>query len=221
MEIGRKIVIGNHWSLTSMTMLAALFPGLEDSSQFTVPTWVDPEAPWSILGKGEKSLIEQIREIVGSDDGVFIHPEASIGEFVFIEGPCYIGAGVEIRHTAYIRKGSWICENAVVGHSTEIKNSLLLPGSKAPHFNYVGDSILGFEANLGAGTKLSNVRNDRRNIFARLGNGDYLDTGLWKMGALVGDGSQLGCNVVTNPGSILMPISMIAPNQTVSGWNES
>ena len=100
-------------------------------------------------------------------------------------------------------------------------NSILLPGSKAPHFNYVGDSILGIGVNLGAGAKLSNVRNDRRNILVSLGDGSKIDTRLVKLGALVGDGSQLGCNVVTNPGSIIAPGSMIPPNETITGWNEN
>jgi len=156
--------------------------------------------------------------IVGTADGVFIHPDAEIGEFVRIEGPSYVGANAEIRHSAYLRKGSWICDGAVVGHSSEVKNSILLPNSKAPHFNYVGDSILGFGVNIGAGVKLSNVRNDGGDIAVTLENGERVDTGLRKLGALIGDDSQLGCNVVTNPGSIIVPCSMISPNETVTGW---
>ena len=106
----------------------------------------------------------------------------------------------------------------MVGHSSEVKNSILLPNSKAPHFNYVGDSILGFGVNIGAGVKLSNVRNDGGDIAVTLENGERVDTGLRKLGALIGDDSQLGCNVVTNPGSIIVPCSMISPNETVTGW---
>ena len=160
----------------------------------------------------------QIEEIAGKEGGVFIHPSASIGDFVKIEGPCFIGPKAEIRHSAYLRKGSWICEGAIVGHSSEVKNSILLPGAKAPHFNYVGDSIVGIDVNLGAGAILSNVRNDGRNIFVTLEDGSRFDSGFRKMGALIGDGSQLGCNVVTNPGSILTPDSMIPPNESVKGW---
>ncbi len=200
-----------------MSMLEWLFPRLEHYGKNTIPSWENTDEPWSIIGK---SLRRQIVDLVGSENGVFIHEDASIGEFVRIEGPCYIGAGVEIRHAAYIRGGSWICENAIVGHATEIKNSLLLPESKAPHFNYVGDSILGFGVNLGAGTKLSNVRNDRGRIFVRLRDGRKADTGVHKLGSLIGDGSQLGCNVVTNPGTLIGPNSMIVPNSTVRGFNE-
>ena len=150
---------------------------------------------------------------------IHIHPTAKIDRFVKIEGPCYIGNGAEIRHAAYLRKGSWVCENSIVGHCSEVKNSVLLPGAKAPHFNYVGDSVLGFGVNIGAGVKLSNVRNDKRNIFITLKDGKRVDSGLRKFGALIGDGAELGCNVVSNPGTILEPKIMINPNVTLSKWN--
>ena len=95
---------------------------------------------------------------------------------------------------------------------------MLLPNSKAPHFNYVGDSIIGFGANIGAGAKLANVRNDKREVLVMLENGKRAPTGLIKLGALIGDGANLGCNVVTNPGSIVTSKSMVGPNETVSGW---
>ena len=200
-----------------MTLLENLFPGLRGLSESMIPEWVEPNRPWSILSGDEDGLISQIEELCGSD-GVFVHPSASIGEFVRIEGPCYIGANAEIRHAALLRKGSWICEGSVVGHASEVKNSILLPNSKAPHFNYVGDSILGLDVNLGAGTKLSNVRNDRGPVPISNENGERFDSGLRKLGAIIGDGSQLGCNVVTNPGCIISPGKMINPNETVSGY---
>ena len=201
-----------------MSLLRSLFPGIDDSEGVVIPRWDDPESPWDILSDSGSGLISQISEFSDSKDGVFIHPSAVIGEFVRIEGPCYIGANAEIRHAAYLRKGCWICDGAVVGHATEVKNSILLPNSKAPHFNYVGDSIIGFGANLGAGVKLSNVRNDRKEVFVTLADGSRFGSGLGKLGALIGDGSQLGCNVVTNPGAIITPGTMISPNDTVSGW---
>ena len=201
-----------------MSLLARLFPDIVESQAEGVPSWEDDGNPWSILALGDNSLTSQLMRIVGSADGVFIHPDAEIGEFVRIDGPCYVGANAEIRHSAYLRKGSWICDGAVVGHSSEVKNSILLPNSKAPHFNYVGDSILGFGVNIGAGVKLSNVRNDKREITVTLENGGRVGTGLRKLGALIGDNSQLGCNVVTNPGSIIAPGSMVSPNETVTGW---
>ncbi len=204
-----------------MLLFDEIFPGFCDLNNTRVPYFTDRSSPWSILSAGDNGLISQLMSIDGADNGIFIHPDARIGEYVRIEGPCYIGAKAEIRHSAYLRRGSWICEEAVVGHSSEVKNSLLLPGSKAPHFNYVGDSILGMGVNIGAGVKLSNVRNDRKEVAVRLANGERVDTGLLKLGALIGDGSQLGCNVVTNPGTIIAPSSMISPNETISGWFET
>lgn len=219
-----------------MALLESLFPSLSEiGSGTTLPNWPEPTEPWSILeADSEEGILYQIeRQIdiagkgiappsdvrVDTDSGrVFIHPDAQVGQFVRIEGPCFIGAEAELRHAAYLRKGSWVCEGAIVGHATEVKNSVLLPGAKAPHFNYVGDSILGVNVNLGAGTKLSNVRNDRRGIRVELEDGTHVETGLRKMGALVGDGCEVGCNVVTNPGAILSPGTMVNPNATVTGW---
>lgn len=198
-------------------MLDELFPGLPDISDGLTPDWTDPDKPWSILANADGGLISQISELCDSD-GVFIHHSATIGEYVRIEGPCFVGKNAEIRHAALLRRGSWICEGSVVGHASEIKNSILLPGSKAPHFNYVGDSILGNGVNLGAGTKLSNVRNDRGPVPITNKKGERFDSGLRKLGAIIGDGSQLGCNVVTNPGAIISPGAMISPNETISGW---
>ena len=201
-----------------MSLLEFLFPGLNAYGSGSIPMWEDPQRPWSVLEKSRFGLISQIVEITGAEDGVLIDESAVIGEFVKIEGPCIIGPNAIIKHSAFIRAGSWICEGAVVGHSSEIKNSLLLPNSKAPHFNYVGDSIIGIETNLGAGAKLSNVRNDRREVFVTLSDGERFGSGLRKFGAILGDNCQLGCNVVTNPGTIMAPESMIDPNKTVGGW---
>ena len=201
-----------------MQMLEVFFPGLTEIADERLPLWPDYSAPWSILSYDESGLISQMGEIL-SEEPVFIHPTARIGDNVEIEGPCYIGPNAEIRHSAYLRKGAWICSGALVGHSSEVKNSILLPGSKAPHFNYVGDSIVGIDANLGAGVKLSNVRNDRREILVTMRDGARVETGLKKMGAIIGDGCQLGCNTVTNPGALVLPHTMIRPNVTLSGWN--
>ena len=200
-----------------MDLLHTIFPGLENVKEEFIPGWPNKDAPWTIISDELSSIHNQIKVFTGSK-GTYIDPTAVIGENVRIEGPSYIGPNVEIRHGAYLRKGSWICEGALVGHCSEIKNSVLLPGAKAPHFNYVGDSIVGFGANLGSGAKLSNVRHDKREILVELENGSREETGLRKLGALIGDRSQLGCNVVTNPGSIIPPSSMVFPNYTVSGW---
>jgi len=218
-----------------MLLLYLIFPNLKNHNFGSkIPEWHDKNNPWSIFStNGNDSIIQQIKNLKleypsnkdnsklsldESNGKIHIHPSAKIGDFVRIEGPCYIGKGAEIKHSAFLRMGSWICENAIVGHSSEIKNSVLLPHAKAPHFNYVGDSILGFDVNLGAGAKISNVRNDRRNILVHLENGKKMDSGLRKFGALIGDGSEIGCNVVSNPGTILEPKTMINPNSTLKGW---
>jgi NDP-sugar pyrophosphorylase family protein len=201
-----------------MGLLEELFPGLSNEVGEFLPEWKDSEEPWSIIGSGRDGIIGQIRRRFGGEK-VFIHPTAVIGDNVCIEGPSYIGKGAEIRHGAYLRKGSWICDGVLVGNSSEVKNSILLPGSKIPHFNYVGDSIIGLGANLGAGVKLSNVRNDRREVLLSIG-GKRVKSGLSKLGAMIGDGSQVGCNTVINPGAIIPSYSMIGPNETVTGWFE-
>ncbi len=200
-----------------MSLLHSLFPGIEGfQNKDRIPFWHELDMPWTILNPGEGGIENQILKKTGGDH-IYIHTSASIGNYVTIEGPCYVGPNVEIRHGAYLRGRCWISDGCVVGGSTEIKNSILLPGSKAPHFNYVGDSILGFGVNLGAGTKLSNVRNDRGTIPLMNAKRRIFDSGLTKLGALIGDNAHLGCNVVTNPGTIIYPDSMVRPNEAVSG----
>ena len=202
-----------------MALLDTIFPCLREASGTGIPKWENEDAPWEILdvSKGE-GVGAQICRLIGDDGAIFIHQTAKVAESAVIEGPCYVGSNVEIRHGAYLRKGSWICDGSIVGNSSEIKNSILLPGAKAPHFNYVGDSIIGANVNLGAGVKISNVRNDRGLVYVRLFSGEIVQTNLRKMGALIGDGSQIGCNSVTNPGALIGPNSMINPNETVTGY---
>jgi NDP-sugar pyrophosphorylase family protein len=152
------------------------------------------------------------------DEGACVEPGA------FVNGPCYIGPGAEVRHGAYIRGSVILLRESIVGHATEVKNSILLPSAKAPHFAYLGDSILGSRVNLGAGTKLSNVMitsakdrvsGQRPSIVIPSGGQQY-DTGLSKLGAILGDDCQTGCNSVLNPGSILEPGCLVYPNASVS-----
>ncbi|MDP6906944.1 MAG: hypothetical protein QF440_05950 [Candidatus Thalassarchaeaceae archaeon] len=215
----------------------ALFPSVGDSVEgLTLPT---SRPIWTLLDKTENSGIakqlEMLLKVLGSsipdeikasqtitidESKGFVHitKNASIGPCVLIEGPAYISG--EVRHGALVRSHSWICEKAVVGHASEIKHSLLLPEAKAPHFNYVGDSILGSGVNLGAGCKLSNLRNDGRNIWIR-GLGDPIDSELRKFGAILGENVQIGCNSVCNPGVILGAGCNVWPNITVSGAHET
>jgi NDP-sugar pyrophosphorylase family protein len=150
-------------------------------------------------------------------------PGASIGERVIIgegtvvepgamiKGPAIIGKNCQIRHNAYIRENVLIGDNCVVGNASELKNALLFNGAQAPHYNYIGDSILGHKAHLGAGVKISNVKLLPGNVTVEL-DGVPLDTGLRKFGALLGDHAEAGCNAVLNPGSILGRDAVIYPN---------
>ncbi len=140
-----------------------------------------------------------------------------------IHGPAIIGANCEIRQGAYIRGDAILGDGSVLGHASELKNSILLNDAKAPHFAYVGDSILGCDVNLGAGTKLSNlaVNSEKDNSGKRptihiLINGERIDTGLAKMGAIIGDYSQTGCNAVTNPGTLIGRNTLVYPNMSVA-----
>jgi NDP-sugar pyrophosphorylase family protein len=145
--------------------------------------------------------------------GVLIEPGAFIGS------PAIIGNESEVRHGAYMRGNCLIGRNCVVGHVTEVKHSIFLDGAKAGHFAYIGDSILGNQVNLGAGTKLANLRFIMGDVPVSI-PGSMIKTGLRKLGAILGDYGQTGCNTVTNPGAILGRKSMVAPNTTVpSGYH--
>jgi NDP-sugar pyrophosphorylase family protein len=157
----------------------------------------DPTAPWLLLGA---ALDEVLGELEAIGDGTRVHPTA------VIEGPVFIGRNVDVRPGAYIRGGSWIGDRCIVGTNTEIKRGILLPGAKASHLNYVGDSILGANVKLAAGTILSNLRHDNASIKIR-----GVETGRRKLGAILGDGVQTGCNSVLHPGCIVGRQTQIYP----------
>ena len=152
----------------------------------------------------------------------YIGEHVSIGEGTMLEdgvmilGPAVIGRNCQIRHNAYIRQHVIIGDDCVVGNATEVKNSILFNKAQAPHFNYVGDSILGFKAHLGAGVKISNFKLFPGNITVPI-DGRPFDTGLRKFGALLGDFCEVGCNAVLSPGSILGRESVVYPNVTWRG----
>lgn len=181
----------------------------------------DPEAPWGLLGEPLDAALAEIAEpprSISLFEGVFFRGDRiAIGEGteiypgVVIEEPVWIGAGAEIRTGAFLRKGSWIGDGAVVGANTEVKRSILLPRAKAPHLAYVGDSILGSGVNLGAGTILSNFRHDGGNIVIPTPEGRRIETGVRKLGAILGDNVATGCNSVLHPGVVLGRDSMTYP----------
>ncbi len=173
----------------------------------------DPAAPWALLGAPLDAVLAAVSadaiEIRLSPDVHVAGDKVAIGRGTrllpgaVIEGPVWIGRDVEIRPGAYVRGGCWIGDGCVVGASTEVKRSILLPGAHAPHLNYVGDSILGAGVNLGAGTILSNFRHDGAEIAVRLPDGGRVATGRRKLGAVLGDRVLTGCNAVLHPGCVV------------------
>ncbi|MEW6047691.1 MAG: hypothetical protein AB1609_14610 [Bacillota bacterium] len=156
--------------------------------------------------------------------GAYVSDRVQLGEGCVVEsgamvkGPAIIGPGTVIRQGAYIREYVLVGAGCVVGHATEVKASILLDGAQAPHFNYVGDSILGRHCNLGAGTKLSNLKNDGTEVSVRGPNGEVIATGLRKLGAIIGDGVTTGCNAVTSPGTLIGPHASVYANVVVRGF---
>lgn len=180
------------------------------------------EYPWQALGGIGKMIVEigkslDTREYFSPRSDVYIHKSAYVAPSAYINGPCIIGENSEIRHCAFIRGNVLMGKNCVVGNSTEVKNSILFDGVQVPHYNYVGDSILGYKAHLGAGAITSNVKSDKTDIKVRI-NGNTVDTGLKKFGALVGDYAEVGCGSVLNPGTVIMRNTNIYPLISVRGF---
>lgn len=194
-------------------------------SSFPFPDLFDEGKPvWDSLKLLESFLNQLKPKSFGDFEGVyFVNKETiSIGDrcriapTVLIEGPCYIGNDVEVRHGAYIRSGCFIGDGCLIGHASEVSRSILLPRAKIPHFNYVGDSILGFEVNMGAGSKCANFRLDGGDI-CLFDEGEKISTGLTKLGSIVGSFSSIGCNAVLNPGTFILPGKKVLPGSTVGG----
>ena len=180
--------------------------------------FADCKFAWDALKKIEAYLAQAPKQsppkrFSGASIGenVFIGEGTVVEDGAMIKGPAIIGKNCQIRHNAYIRENVIIGDGCVVGNSSELKNSLLFNGAQAPHFNYIGDSILGHKAHLGAGVKISNFKLFPGNITVEM-DGAPFDTGLRKFGALLGDGAEAGCNAVLNPGSILGRGAVIYPN---------
>jgi len=195
---------------------AALIDGQWHQDGFEVICSVQTRGKFQVMVQG-KVYPEAVLLCAGS---VFAGLDVELGQGVVVEagalvkGPAIIGAYTEVRQGAYIRGDCLTGKKCVIGHTTEVKHSIFLDNAKAGHFAYVGDSILGRDVNMGAGTKLANLRFGPGNVFISV-DGHRVDTGRRKIGAVFGDGVQTGCNSVTNPGSIVGPGSLIAPNTTV------
>ncbi len=173
----------------------------------------DSQRPWALLDEPIEALLAALpsAEILGRvhpaghlmGDRIFLGKGSRIAPGAVVEGPIWIGEDVDIRVGAYLRGGCWIGDGCVVGANVEMKRGILFPGAHAAHLNYVGDSILGRDVNMGAGSILSNFRHDGQEIRIPAGDGLHLATGKRKFGAALGDGVAVGCNAVLNPGTIV------------------
>lgn len=177
--------------------------------------------PWEALD-GIKSFILELGETLSADEydhpeeGVWIAKDAKIFPSAYIGAPCIIDHGAEVRHCAFIRGSAIVGKNAVVGNSTELKNVVLFDNVQVPHYNYVGDSILGYKAHMGAGSITSNVKSDKTLVTVHIPDAP-IETGRKKFGAILGDNVEVGCNSVLNPGTVVGRCSNIYPVSCVRG----
>ncbi len=177
--------------------------------------------PWEAL-EGIKNLILEIGATLSPDE--YDHPEEDVWIAKdakrypnnYIAGPCIIGHGTEVRPGAFVRGSALVGDNCVVGNSTELKNVILFDNVQVPHYNYVGDSILGYKAHMGAGSITSNVKSDKKLVVIK-NEGELIETGRKKVGALVGDRVEVGCNTVLNPGTVIGRDSNVYPVSCVRG----
>ncbi len=188
-------------------VIAPLFEGL------TYPFEVLPKIGDYIKNVGP-TLDKEVYEDLGDD--IWIAKSAKIAPSAFISGPCIIGENTEVRHCAFIRGNALVGNNCVVGNSTELKNVVLIGKVQVPHYNYVGDSVLGYGSHMGAGSITSNVKSDKT-LVAVKNDGETLETSLKKFGAMIGDGVEVGCGSVLNPGTVIGKNTNIYPLSSVRG----
>ncbi|MDO4634148.1 MAG: UDP-N-acetylglucosamine pyrophosphorylase [Eubacteriales bacterium] len=179
------------------------------------------EYPWEVLPKISEFIVKLGAALDAAEydkvgENVWIAKSAKVAPTAFINGPAIIGKEAEVRHCAFIRGNAIVGEGAVVGNSTELKNVVLFNKVQVPHYNYVGDSILGFRAHMGAGSITSNVKSDKTLVVVK-DNDEQIATGLKKFGAMLGDCVEVGCNSVLNPGTVLGKNSQIYPVSCVRG----
>ena len=183
--------------------------------------FLQAEYPWEIL-PSIKNFILKLGETLPTDryekkgEDVWIAKNAKVAPTAYINGPCIIDEEAEIRHCAFIRGNAIVGKGAVVGNSTELKNVILFNRVQVPHYNYVGDSILGYKAHMGAGSITSNVKSDKTLVVVKDADTKY-ETGLKKMGAMLGDNVEVGCNSVLNPGTVIGRWSNVYPTSCVRG----
>ena len=177
--------------------------------------------PWEALG-GIGGFITRLgasldkTQFTEVSKNVWVHNSAKVAPTAYLGAPCIIGAGTEVRHCAFIRGNALVGEGCVVGNSTELKNVILFDGVQVPHYNYVGDSILGYKSHMGAGSITSNVKSDKTLVTVK-GCGLQIETGLKKFGAMLGDFVEVGCNSVLNPGTVIGRNTNVYPLSCVRG----
>lgn len=177
--------------------------------------------PWEVLPK-IKDFIINLGESLNKEEydkvgeNVWIAKSAKVAESAYINGPAIIEKNAEVRHCAFIRGNAIVGENAVVGNSTELKNVILFNNVQVPHYNYVGDSILGYKSHMGAGSITSNVKSDKKLVIVK-NEDEKIETGLKKFGAMIGDNVEVGCGSVLNPGTVIGKNTNIYPLSSVRG----
>lgn len=178
--------------------------------------------PWEALGD-LKAFIRALGETLPADEyervgeHAWVHRTATVAPTAYIGDSVIVGAGAEVRHGAFIREAALVGARAVVGNSTELKNVILADEVQVPHYNYVGDAILGYRAHMGAGAVTSNVKSDKTPVTVRVGDA-RVETGRGKLGALLGDGVEVGCHAVLNPGTVVGRMSRVYPLSSVRGY---
>lgn len=180
------------------------------------------EYPWEVLPKISEYILELGKELDNNDEyekrseNIWIAKSAEVAPTAYINGPAIIGKDAQIRHCAFIRGNAIVGEGAVVGNSTELKNVILFNKVQVPHYNYVGDSILGYKSHMGAGSITSNVKSDKKLVVVKNGK-EEIETGLKKFGAMLGDEVEVGCGSVLNPGTVIGKNTNIYPLSSVRG----
>lgn len=178
--------------------------------------------PWEVLPLIKDFILElgqnlDADEYIKRGEDIWIHKTAKVFESAYIAGPCIIGKDTEVRQCAFIRGNALVGDNCVIGNSTELKNVIIFNNVQVPHYNYVGDSVLGYKSHMGAGSITSNVKSDKTLVHVK-GDGFDIPTGLKKFGAMLGDHVEVGCNSVLNPGTVVGPGTNIYPLSSVRGY---
>ena len=194
---------------------------LDLSHTIAAPLFEGKTYAWEALGSIKEFILKlgptlPADEYDNPSEGVWIAKDATVFPSAYIGAPCIIDHGAEVRHCAFIRGSAIVGKNCVVGNSVELKNALLFDGVQTPHYNYVGDSVLGYKSHMGAGSITSNVKSDKTLVVVKNG-GERMETGLKKFGAILGDFVEVGCNSVLNPGCVIGRRSSVYPTSSVRG----